>query len=161
MKQVFNRVYQCIMILCKIFLIIEILIAALVVVTRYLPGIVVPTWSEETILTCMIYMAMLSAALGLRRNAHIRMTVFDRLLPKATVKALDLFGCVAVLAFALAMVYYGWNFAVTMGMKGAYASMPFISKFWLYFPIPLSGLVTALFEVEQICCLAGPEREAG
>ena len=35
MKQVFNRVYQCIMILCKIFLIIEILIAALVVVTRY------------------------------------------------------------------------------------------------------------------------------
>ena len=91
MKQVFNRVYQCIMILCKIFLIIEILIAALVVVTRYLPGIVVPTWSEETILTCMIYMAMLSAALGLRRNAHIRMTVFDRLLPKATVKALDLF----------------------------------------------------------------------
>ena len=59
MKQVFNRVYQCIMILCKIFLIIEILIAALVVGTRYLPGIVVPTWSEETILTCMIYMAML------------------------------------------------------------------------------------------------------
>ena len=49
-----------------------------------------------------------------------------------------------MLAYALAMVYYGWNFAVTMGMKGAYASMPVISKFWIYFQIPLSGLVTAL-----------------
>lgn len=153
MNKIYNGFHSGIMILCKCFLIVEIVIAVLVVVTRYMPGIVVPTWSEETILTCMIYMAMLSAAMGLRKNAHIRMTAFDRFLPKTVVKALDLFGYFVVLIFAGIMVIEGWKFAVSMGAKGAYASMPFLSKFWLYFPVPLSGLVTVAVEIEQIAKL--------
>ena len=37
-----------------------------------------PSWSEEVVLTLMSYMAVLSAALAIRRKAHIRMTAFDR-----------------------------------------------------------------------------------
>ncbi len=150
MNKLYDGFHKGILVPCKCLLIIEIVIAALVVVTRYMPGIVVPTWSEETILTCMVYMAMLSAAMGLRRHAHIRMTAFDPFLPQKAVKVLDLFGYFVVLAFALVMVVEGWKFAVSMGAKGAYASMPFLSKFWLYFPIPLSGLVTCVVELEQI-----------
>ena len=40
--------------------------------------------------TCMSYMAVLSAALAIRRGAHIRMTAFDVYLPKIAVKVLDI-----------------------------------------------------------------------
>lgn len=159
MNKIYDRFCDIIMWICKFLLSAEIVIAVLVVVTRYLPGIVVPTWSEETILTCMIYMAMLSAAIGLRKNAHIRMTALDKLMPVRIVWFLDLFGCLVVSAFALVMCVVGWKFALDMGAKGYYASMPWLSKFWLYLPIPVSGVVTVVFEIEQIHKLLGRRGE--
>lgn len=159
MKAIYDKLYKSIMGLCKVLLVAEIIIAALVVVTRYLPGIVVPTWSEDTILTCMVYMAMLSAALGLRKGSHIRMTALDKWLPDPVVWILDLFGNLVVSAFAVVMVVVGWQFSINMGSKGFYASMPWLSKFWLYFPVPLSGVVTLMFEIEQICNLFRRKKE--
>lgn len=160
MDKFYNGFCDIIIRICKFLLCAEIVIAAIVVITRYLPGVVVPTWSEETILTCMIYMAMLSAAIGLRKNAHIRMTALDKVMPEKMVWALDIFGCLVVSAFAVVMCVEGWKFALNMGGKGYYASMPWLSKFWLYLPVPLSGVVTVIFEMEQIYKLfrAGKEK---
>ena len=149
MKQVFNRVYQCIMILCKIFLIIEILIAALVVVTRYLPGIVVPTWSEETILTCMIYMAFIGAALAVRKKTHIRMTSLDRYMPEKLVDGIEIFDDLLVLACSLMMVFVGFPYAVNAG-KAVYVSLPSLSRFWLYAPVPFAGVAMCIFQLETL-----------
>lgn len=149
MKKFYDGFYNVIMIFCKLLLVAEIIVTSIVVVGRHIVK-TTPTWSEETILTCMIYMAMLSAAMGLRRNAHIRMTAFDKVLPPVIVKLLDLFGDIAVMAFAIIMMCFGWKLAMDMGAKGYLASMPFLSKFWLYFPVPFAGAVTILFEIEQI-----------
>lgn len=159
MEKFYDRFCNIIICVCKVLLSVEIFIAAIVVITRYLPGVVVPTWSEETILTCMIYMAMLSAAIGLRKNAHIRMTALDKVMSKNMVWALDIFGCLVVTAFAVVMCTEGWKFALNVGGKGYYASMPWLSKFWLYLPIPISGVVTIVFEIEQIYKLLKERKE--
>ena len=95
-------------------------------------------------------MAVLSAALAIRRGAHIRMTAFDRYLPPKLVRSLDIVADLAVLALAVIMITVGWKYATGIGAKGTYVSMPKVSRFWMYFPVPLAGVAMLVFEVEAL-----------
>ena len=89
-KPAYDITYKVVMFICKILLIADIAITSMSVAGRYIPFIPDPAWSEEVVLTCMSYMAVLSAALAIRRGAHIRMTALDPYLPKTLVKILDI-----------------------------------------------------------------------
>ena len=149
-RPVYDWVYRIFLFICKILLIADILITSYAVLGRYVPFIKDPAWSEEVVLTLMSYMAVLSAALAIRRGAHIRMTAFDPYLPKKLLKALDILADVAVLALSLIMLVSGWNYATTLGGRGTYVSKPRLSRFWMYFPIPLAGLAMFVFEIEAL-----------
>lgn len=149
-KPVYDVAYKIVLFLCKILLVADILITCMSVLGRYVPFIPDPAWSEEVVLTLMSYMAVLSAALAIRRNAHIRMTAFDRYLPSAVIKALDIISDLCVFALAIVMVVVGWKYASTLGAKGSYVSMPSVSRFWMYFPIPIAGVAMIVFELEAL-----------
>lgn len=149
-KPVYDVMYKVVLFICKILLIADIAITSMAVLGRYIPFIPDPAWSEEVVLTLMSYMAVLSAALAIRRNAHIRMTALDRYLPKGLIKFLDILSDVCVLALAFVMIIVGWRYASTIGAKGSYVSMPKLSRFWMYFPIPVAGIAMVVFELEAI-----------
>ena len=149
-EKVYNFVYSVFMLICKLLLVADILITSWIVLARYIKVIPAPNWGEELILTLMSYMAVLSAALAIKRNAHIRMTAFDRYLPEKVIVTLDLIADLAVLALAVVMLTTGWSYATGLGTKGTFISMPWLSKFWQYFPIPLAGLAMIFFEIERI-----------
>lgn len=149
-KPAYDATYRAVMFLCKVLLVVDILITTMSVIGRYVPFVPDPAWSEEVVLTCMSYMAVLSAALAIRRGAHIRMTAFDTYLPKMVVKFLDLLSDVAVLALSLIMIFVGWKYATGIGSKGTYVSMPMVSRFWMYFPVPLAGVAMLIFELEAV-----------
>lgn len=149
-KPAYDAIYKFVLFLCKVLLVIDILITCMSVVGRYVPFIPDPAWTEEIVLTCMSYMAVLSAALAIRRGAHIRMTALDGYLPKNLVKFLDILADAAVLVLALIMIVVGWRYAVTIGSKGTYVSMPMVSRFWMYVPVPLAGLAMLIFELEAL-----------
>ena len=149
-KPVYDVAYKIVLFLCKLLLVADILITCMSVLGRYVPFIPDPAWSEEVVLTLMSYMAVLSAALAIRRNAHIRMTAFDRYLPSAVIKALDIISDFCVFALAIVMVVVGWKYASTLGAKGSYVSMPSVSRFWMYFPIPIAGVAMIVFELEAL-----------
>jgi TRAP-type C4-dicarboxylate transport system permease small subunit len=48
------------------------------------------------------------------------------------------------------MIKVGWEFAVVLGSKGTYVSMPALSRFWMYLPVPVAGVAMIIFEVESI-----------
>ncbi len=149
-KPVYDVIYKVILFICKILLILDIAITSMAVAGRYISFIPDPSWSEEVVLTFMAYMAVLSAALAIRRGAHIRMTAFDNYLPKGLVKFLDILADVAVLLLALVMIVVGWQYATGLGAKGFYTSIPKLSKFWMYFPVPLAGVAMLVFEIEAL-----------
>ena len=138
------------MTVCKLLLIVDILITTMAVAGRYVVFIPDPAWSEEVVLTCMSYMAVLAAALAIRKGTHIRMTALDPFLPKGLVKFLDILADLAVLALSLIMIVVGWRYAVGLGAKGTYVSMPKVSRFWMYFPVPLAGVAMLIFELEAV-----------
>ncbi len=149
-KPVYDWVYKIVLFICKIFLIGDVLITSMAVLGRYVPFIPDPSWTEEVVLTFMAYMAVLSAALAIRRGAHIRMTAFDRYLPKTLLKVSDIICDAAVLVFGFMMLTVGWKYAITIGAKGTYISMPKVSKFWMYFPVPVAGFAMIVFEIEAL-----------
>ena len=149
-KPVYDITYKVVLFICKLLLIADILITTMSVIGRYVSFIPDPAWSEEVVLTCMSYMAVLSAALAIRRGAHIRMTAFDVYLPKTAVKVLDILADLAVCILGVIMMVVGWNYATTLGGRGFYVSMPWLSRFWMYFPVPLAGVAMIIFEIEAL-----------
>lgn len=149
-KPVYDVAYKVVLFICKLLLIADILITTMSVIGRYVPFVPDPSWSEEVVLTLMSYMAVLSAALAIRKGSHIRMTAFDRYLPKKIITLLDLIADVCVFALAIVMLTVGWKYAAGIGAKGTYVSMPFLSRFWMYFPIPVAGFAMIIFELEAI-----------
>ncbi len=149
-KPAYDATYKFVLFLCKVLLVVDILITSMAVIGRYVPFVPDPAWSEEVVLTCMSYMAVLSAALAIRRGAHIRMTALDGYLPKGLVKFLDILADIAVFALAVIMISVGWKYATGIGSKGTYVSMPKVSRFWMYFPVPLAGVAMFVFEIEAL-----------
>lgn len=150
LKVFYDWMYKIVMFICKLLLIADICVVSFAVVGRYVPFIPDPTWTEEITLTLMSYMAVLSAALAIRRGAHIRMTSFDRYLPKKVVDILDIAADIGVLVLAVIMIVVGWRYANGIGSKGFYPSLPWLSKKYMYLPIPVAGIAMLIFELESL-----------
>ena len=153
-EKVFDKLYAFVMVLCKLFLIADVLITSYAVLGRYvgkyIPFLDDPSWSEEIVLTCMVYMAFLSAALAIRKGTHIRMTSLDMYLPEKLLYVLDLAAYILVLAFSCILVVEGFKFATTIGARASYTSLPWLSKFWQYAPVPIAGIGMVKFQLEVI-----------
>ena len=146
----YDWTYKILMFICKLLLIGDIVITAWAVAGRYIPFITDPHWSEEIVLTLMVYMAVLSATLAIRKGAHIRMTAFDTYLPRKVLMVSDVLADLAVLILGIVLVYYGIKFCNSpLSLRGKYASLP-LSKFWQYLPIPVAGAGMIIFELEQL-----------
>ncbi len=142
---------KLVMLICKLLLIADIVITSMSVAGRYISWIPDPAWSEQMVLTFMVYMAVLSATLAIRKRAHIRMTSFDKYLPDSLVKWLDLLSDAAVFALGIIMLVYGIKVCQSpLARFGKYESIPTLSRFWMYLPIPVAGGSMAIFELEQI-----------
>ncbi|MBQ7658801.1 MAG: TRAP transporter small permease [Butyrivibrio sp.] len=149
-KPVYDVAYKVVLFICKLLLVADILITSMSVLGRYVSFVPDPAWSEEIVLTLMSYMAVLSAALAIRRGAHIRMTALDVYLPKTLIKILDLLADASIMVLAFVMLIVGWQYATTLGAKASYVSLPKLSKFWMYFPIPIAGFAMIIFELEAL-----------
>ena len=150
LKLFYDWMYKVALFLCKILLIADILVVCFTVLGRYVSFIPDPTWTEEITLTLMSYMAVLSGALAIRRGAHIRMTSFDRYLPKKMINILDILADLAILALAYVMIVEGFKYADGIGGKGFYPSLPWLSKKVMYMPIPVAGIAMVIFELESL-----------
>lgn len=147
---VYEWLYKIVMTICKLLLVVDILITFMAVLGRYISFIPDPAWSEQVVLTLMVYMAVLSAALAIRRRGHIAMTIFDKRLPRKMLLWLELFADLAVLTLGIIMLVYGWKLCRSpLATFGRYESMPWLSRFWMYFPIPLAGFSMIVFQLEQ------------
>lgn len=150
-KPLYDLTDKLVMLICKLLLIADIAITSMSVAGRYIEWIPDPAWSEQMVLTFMVYMAVLSATLAIRKRAHIRMTAFDEYLPEGLVKFLDLVSDIAVLALGVVMLVYGIKVCQSpLARFGRYESIPTLSRFWMYLPIPIAGGSMIIFELEQI-----------
>lgn len=147
---IFGYIYRAVLVVCKILLVVVVLVTVITVGGRYIPWFSNPPWSEEVILSGMTYVAFLSSALAIRRCAHIRMTAFDNYLPKNLIRILDILSDLMVITLAIVLIHFGLNHAITLGRFASFVSMPNVSRFWMFFPVPLGGFFMIIFELELL-----------
>jgi len=54
------------------------------------------------------------------------------------------------LVLAVIMIVIGWRYALQIGSKGTCISMPTVSRFWMYLPIPVAGIAMFIFQIEVL-----------
>ena len=152
-RPVYDWTYKIILLICKLLLIADIFITSWAVLGRYVSFLSDPHWSEEMVLTFMVYMAVLSATLAIRKRSHIRMTAFDKYLPRRVLVALDLLADIAVLVLGVILVVEGLEVVSPTGniaRFAKYSSIPTLSQVWMYLPVAIAGVGMILFELEQV-----------
>ena len=105
-------------------------------------------WLQEVTSTFFIYAIFLGAAVATRRNDHLYLTAVAESLHGKARLAAELLIRFIVLAVAFCLIYYGYiNFLRGFGSFRLPSNTPIAS---LYGAIPVSGLLIALFTLEQI-----------
>lgn len=124
--------------------------------TRYVLG-TGSQWPEPVSILLMVVFTFLGAAVSYRAGAHIAVAMLTDRLPSWLQRPLAGFVHLMMLAVALFMLYYGTHLCIaTWGQS--IGELPFIPVGLTYAPVPIGGLVTALFVIEHITCGSQSER---
>jgi TRAP-type C4-dicarboxylate transport system permease small subunit len=105
-------------------------------------------WLQEVTSTLFIYAIFTGAAVATRRNDHLYLTAIAEAMHGTSRMAVEIVTRLIVLAVALCLIRYGYlNYLRGFGSFRLPSGTPIAS---LYAVIPLSGVLIALFTVEQI-----------
>ena len=117
-------------------------------------------WLQQVTTAMFAYGVFIGMAAATRRNDHLFLAELTKRLRGPVRQAMESFNRLVVLIVALCMVWFGYlNFLNDMGSF----RMPSLIPLGYYtIVIPLSGILIALFAVEQLVCglrrgFAGPE----
>lgn len=139
---------QALMVMCGVCLAIFSLSVFLDVVTREIghPWL----WLQEVTAAFFTYGIFCGTGVAVRRNDHLYLAAIAQTLHGWKRASLEVFNRGVVLAVGLAMAVFGWqNFLQGFGSFRMPSMTPIA---YLYWPIPVCGLLVALFSLEQIVC---------
>jgi tripartite ATP-independent transporter DctM subunit len=105
-------------------------------------------WLQEVTSTLFVYGIFIGAAVATRRNDHLYLTAVAESMHGKARLAAEVIIRLIVLVVAACLIYYGYlNFLRGFGSFRLPSNTPIAS---LYAAIPLSGILIALFTIEQI-----------
>ena len=105
-------------------------------------------WLQEVTSAFFTYGIFCGTGVAVRRNDHLNLSAIAEHLTGRTRTVLEVFNRSVVMAVGIAMIVFGWqNFLQGFGSF----RMPSLTPIaYLYWPIPVSGVLVALFSLEQI-----------
>jgi TRAP-type C4-dicarboxylate transport system permease small subunit len=105
-------------------------------------------WLQEVTSTLFIYAIFIGAAVATRRNDHLYLTAISEALHGTPRLIVEILIRLVVLGVAFCLIWFGYiNYVIGFGSFRLPSGTPIAS---LYAVIPLSGILVALFTVEQL-----------
>jgi TRAP-type C4-dicarboxylate transport system permease small subunit len=105
-------------------------------------------WLQEVTSTLFIYAIFIGAAVATRRNDHLYLTAISDAMHGTPRLIVEIIIRMVVLGVAFCLIWYGYlNYVRGFGSFRLPSGTPIAS---LYAIIPLSGLLVALFTIEQL-----------
>lgn len=149
-KKFYDCIYWLFMTFCKLLFIMSICITSYVVYCRYILSRT-PRWGEQSILLCMVYMALISASLAVRTDKHIRVVLIQYVFPvqirEKAMAFLHALSQVCIFLFSLFMIVYGYQFTMLMS-KSIMSGIP-VKNSIMYAPVPIAGVCMLLMQSER------------
>ncbi len=130
-------VYKSLNAICVVCLGIELFAVIVMVVGRFVFNSV-PLWADQLSLMALVWMSMISIALALYDESHMRVELIDRILPPGAVTVLKYLSNVVMAGFSFFMITEG--FALFDLTKDVRLSGFRVSKGLMYLPLLLCGI---------------------
>lgn len=106
-------------------------------------------WALETNRILFILIGFLGSAVAFRRGRHVRFEFLERKLASRRAQvALSLVTSLSALLFGLILMKEGYASALTQ--LNAFLPATRLSRAWLFAPIPISGLLVAIYALHEI-----------
>lgn len=131
-----NRLERIALTVCKLFLLVQVTVVSYVVFGRFVLN-KTPGWGEELALLCMVWFSMLSIGLGVKSDSHIRMNLYESLIPKRFHHLLEYLWFALDVGLALVLVVAGWQMAALAGYSTL--SGLGVSSAFLFASVPAGG----------------------
>jgi TRAP-type C4-dicarboxylate transport system permease small subunit len=126
--------------------------------TRYVLG-TGSQWPEPIAIQLMVLFTFLGAAVAYRAGSHIAVALLTDRLPEGARRVLR--GGVHLLMFAVAVFTVVYGTRLCLGTWGqVIGQLPWMPVGLTYTPVPIGGLVTALFVIEHVTCGSQHQRDA-
>lgn len=107
-----------------------------------------PSWCEELSRVLMVWMSLMSAALAIKDDTHVQMSVFDKLFGKVGLKVRDTIFALLNIGFCGVLFWKGWDLVVqTHRTQLAASGLP---SSVLYGAACAGGLAMAIMLVYQL-----------
>jgi C4-dicarboxylate transporter, DctQ subunit len=115
-------------------------------------------YAEEVIVYLLIWSVMIVSSQLVRTDSHVRPDVLRNVLPPAMARWLELFNCVAAVAFCAALTWYGWQIVATASAIDERSVSDLRFPMWIYYAALPTGsvLMTIRYAIRLIGLVAFP-----
>lgn len=137
MQPLIDFLFRGVHTLCKLLLAVQVLACATVFVGRYIVG-TTPTWADPVAMLCMVWLCVLSSALAVRSDEHLRLTIVDTYISPRALKALNILSAVVVLGIAVFLVHAGYQLT-QLSARNRLPGLG-IPTSWMAVVIPVTGV---------------------
>ena len=98
-----------------------------------------PVWGEPFSLLCLVWLSLLGSVLVVRKNEHLRVTMFDEKLGPKGVAATDVLSTLCIFVFSIFLIVYGTRLAGQgAGNNMAGINVPYST---MYISMPVTGVL--------------------
>ncbi|MBR5226201.1 MAG: TRAP transporter small permease [Clostridia bacterium] len=137
-------IYDIMNAICVLCLATELVSVLTMVVGRYVFN-KVPSWCDQLSLLALVWMVVLSIALAIYHESHMRVELVDAFASKKVITVLKYLANIAGIIFSALMVWHG--FVLVDLVKVAKIAGLKISQSYLYLPLIICGLVSVYMSI--------------
>jgi TRAP-type C4-dicarboxylate transport system permease small subunit len=144
-KASINMSEKSIEILLVLFSVAIVVLVFFQVVFRYVFFFAI-SWSEELATFLFVWIVLLGAAVGFRKQSHLGINILTSRLPDRVARVLAIVTNLAVIFFFGVVLFYGWQ--VAMGNMARRAYTLDVSVGYIRMALPLMALFSVIFLIE-------------
>lgn len=151
-----KAVSRVIYIICCILLACQVIIVSGVAASRYILKYT-PPWGENLALICMVWFCLLSSAVAISGDLHLKVTLIDSFISEKTRIIMDLLDLVLVFVFGLVMVFGSYGL-LELTSRNIMTGLGVPSSV-LYAVIPVTGVAFLVSTIDRARALIGQLKE--
>lgn len=146
LEKILNSVEKIMTAIVYVFLCALVLIVTYIASMRYIFNNA-PQWGESLALLLMVWFCLLSSALGVRKQIHIRMTLMDTFFSKNTIEKLEHLTNILWFVIGILAIVLGTRLTI-LANRNIITGLSLPSSI-IYFSIPVFGLVVMLSSLNE------------
>jgi len=102
-------------------------------------------YAEEAIVYLLIWATMIVSSDLVRTDSHVRPDIIRNVVPPAALRLMEMFNCVAAIAFCAALTWYGWQVVATALRIDERSASDLQFRMWIYYAaLPAGGLLMSI-----------------